>query len=67
MMSNTKPQDERWNLVAKTYDLKEVLGQGSYGTVMKAVCKKTKETVAIKLITKINLTSYSARKALREI
>ena len=43
------------------------MGQGSYGQVLKAQNRKTKEMVAIKLMKNIFNDEYSARKTLREI
>ena len=59
--------DDKWNSVTDKYTIKGLLGSGSYGTVVEAIHKDSGETVAIKLITKINKTSYTARKVLREI
>ena len=59
--------DDKWDSVTDKYTIQGVLGSGSYGTVVEAIHKDSGETVAIKLITKINKTSYTARKVLREI
>ena len=38
----------------KNYKILKVIGEGSYGTVVKAKCKATGEFVAIKLIKKLS-------------
>ena len=43
------------------------MGQGSYGFVVKAMNKETKQVVAIKLMKNIFGDIYQARKTLREI
>ena len=56
-----------WTEIRSDYKLKEELGAGSYGLVMKAKHRTTKKTVAIKLVTNIFKDCYIARKTLREI
>eukprot|EP00296_Roombia_truncata_P000103 JP435763.1.p1 GENE.JP435763.1~~JP435763.1.p1 ORF type:complete len:340 (+),score=101.43 JP435763.1:1-1020(+) len=41
--------------IKKVYDIKEVLGSGTFATVKKGIHKKTGENVAIKIIDKANL------------
>lgn len=43
------------------------MGQGAYGTVVKAINKKTQEKVAIKLMNDIQKDSYRLRQILREL
>ena len=43
------------------------MGQGTYGTVVKAIHKKTQQKVAIKLIDNIKKDSYRLRQTLREL
>ena len=45
-----------WKLVKKNYSITRFLGEGSYGEVVKARHRITKETVAIKQI-KCNFTN----------
>ena len=40
-----------------TYSYKETLGKGTYGTVVKAMCNKTKKEIAIKKI-KLDKTEF---------
>jgi len=44
-----------------------MIGQGSFGTVVKAQNRATRKYVAIKLLEGFNKTTYSARKVLREV
>ena len=44
-----------------------VLGKGSYGTVLQAKCKLSKQIVAIKLVNNIFENEYSSTKVIREI
>jgi serine/threonine protein kinase len=59
--------DPLWGTIRKDYKLVEQLGKGSYGEVLKAVHRETKQHVAIKLMKNIFSDSYQARKTLREI
>lgn len=45
----------------------ELLGNGSFGTVVKAKKRSTDQFVAIKLIKNFNHSSYKCRQVLREI
>ena len=56
-----------WQFIAKSYTLDGVLGQGSYGTVMKGVCKATGQAVAIKFISGFSRWDYDCVKVIREI
>lgn len=49
------------------YELDWYLGSGSYGTVMRATCKRTKKIVAIKHVSNVFKNEYYAKKTLREI
>ena len=42
-----------WEQVRKTYKLKQVIGEGSFGKVIEARHRETREKVAIKLIRNI--------------
>ena len=58
---------DRWQEVKKHYSFKEYLGVGSFGTVLKATHRETKQTVAIKCIENFSESSYLSRQVLREI
>ena len=49
------------------YKIKKFLGEGSYGIVVEAMSKRTKEKVAIKYISDYDSSEYSALKTVREI
>jgi cell division cycle 2-like protein len=57
---------ECWSKVTPNYELLEFLGKGTYGVVIKARDRKTKENVAIKFIHNIN-GNYDTVKVLREL
>ena len=56
-----------WQQIANSYNLGGILGQGSYGTVMKGVCKLTGQQVAIKYISDFSKWDYDCVKVIREI
>ena len=58
---------DTWNPVRSDYHLLEIIGEGSFGMVVRAKCRKTGEFVAIKLIEQAFENQYEARKLLREI
>ena len=66
-MFNGSDLHKDWNVIAKSYTLDGVLGQGSYGTVMKGVCKITGQVVAIKYISGFSKWDYDCVKVIREI
>ena len=65
--SSTSELPRAWHQIAKSYTLEGVLGQGSYGTVMKGVCKCTGQQVAIKYIHGFSKWDYDCVKVIREI
>lgn len=65
--SGTSELPRAWHQIAKSYTLQGVLGQGSYGTVMKGVCKLTGQQVAIKYIHGFSKYDYDCVKVVREI
>ena len=58
---------KEWLHITQDYSLLEHLGQGSYGQVVKAACKVTGETVAVKGIFDITDNEYDWVKIIREI
>jgi mitogen-activated protein kinase 1/3 len=69
---NTKILDslslgEEWSAVFTGYQLVDKLGQGSYGCVVKAICKVTGQNVAIKLVKNFSAYEYELVKVVREI
>ena len=56
-----------WKLVKKNYSITRFLGEGSYGVVVKARSRTTKEAVAIKMV-EVDFTDLqSCRNIIREI
>ena len=53
--------------INQKYDLIELIGEGSYGTVSKGLCKTTGKTVALKILINQTTTEYDAIKVLREL
>ena len=49
------------------YKVLNLAGQGAYGVVLKAMCRETKKTVAIKHISEAYVDPYTFKKVLREI
>ena len=56
-----------WQTVCGKYQPVALLGQGTFGQVLKARELATGKFVAIKLIRNVFRTSYESRKVLREI
>jgi hypothetical protein len=56
-MSKTIKQEMKdahlWDVIKQDYHLDKMLGQGSYGKVMKCTCKKNGLVYAIKLMTDV--------------
>lgn len=65
--SNTKKLSSIWKGVQDQYNLMELLGEGSFGQVVKAQHKATGKLYAIKLVTNVFKDEFSSRKILREI
>jgi serine/threonine protein kinase len=57
----------KWKEIFNDYILGEKLGEGTYGTVMKGVCRATNQDVAIKFIDGFAHHDYELVKVLREI
>lgn len=56
-----------WQDLKVDYKLVQILGKGSFGTVVKAIHRKSNKVVAIKHIDGLSTSSYSTRKVLREV
>lgn len=50
-----------WEVLLKDYKILDLLGNGSFGTVVKALDRRVNKLVAIKLIKNFNKTSYKCR------
>ena len=59
--------DNVWSVADENFEVKSILGTGSYGTVRKAICKLTKQPVAIKFVEGVFQNEYACVKLLREI
>jgi hypothetical protein len=53
--------------IIKKYDIKSIIGKGSYGCVTKAKCRRTGRDVALKVMQQQSQTEYEIIKLLREI
>ena len=40
----------KWDVASTKYQMHEMLGKGTFGTVIRATCRKTQQDVAIKLV-----------------
>ena len=56
-----------WNEVTHLYKLVSLIGEGSYGTVVKGYCRSTETPVAIKLVASFTKFEYDCVKLIREI
>ena len=56
-----------WKIVKKNYSITKFLGEGSYGVVVKARCRNTKDNVAIKMVGVDFSDIMSCRNIIREI
>ena len=56
-----------WDLLKDRYEMIKILGEGSFGQVMRARCQKTGGFVAIKLIKNVGADKQSTKDVLREI
>ena len=54
-------------VVEKGYDIHSIVGNGSYGTVIKAKKRDSGNYVAIKMIAKVRQSEYHTVKIVREI
>ena len=51
MLDGTDASIELQKAIIEKYEIVELLGKGSYGTVLKGVCKQTNRKVALKIST----------------
>lgn len=58
---------QEWKVAFKNFNLTKILGFGSYGKVVHAICKVSNQPVAIKFIQGIFKNEYDCVKILREI
>lgn len=54
-------------MIELRYELIEKVGEGSYGSVVKAKSKSSGKTVALKILINQTMTEYDTIKVLREI
>ena len=66
-ISSLEPLPKVWKQLKNDYKLKEVIGVGGYGQVVRAVHKQSKRVVAIKFMDKIFENDYRAKQLIREI
>ena len=64
---NKNTSQEKWSKVQLKYKMIKFAGQGSFGVVLKARNRETKETVAIKHIGDAYSDPYTFKKVVREI
>jgi serine/threonine protein kinase len=57
----------KWAEISKDYTPLKVIGQGSYGQVVRATCNTTGNKVAIKFIEHVDENEYNCVKTIREI
>jgi serine/threonine protein kinase len=60
-------ETKRWQPMLLKYKLDKLVGKGNFGEVIKARCRTTKKTVAIKLICDAYSSTYNFKKVMREI
>lgn len=58
---------DKFKYLSANYEIKEEIGEGSYGCVVKAINKETKQSVAIKRIEKLQKNKKENIQILREI
>ena len=73
-MNNTKDKDsirrkylDIWDRIENRFEITKFLGEGSFGQVKQAKCRKTGKNVAIKLIKNVGSDAKSAKEVIREI
>ena len=58
---------KRWKHLMNDYELYNLVGQGTYGDVLKAKSKQTGQIVAIKHIKRCTNSSSASRKTISEV
>ena len=66
-MSQSRGVKKAWSLNPSRYDMKQVIGEGSYGSVYGAGCKITGRSVAIKRSRHVFEELTDCKRMLREI
>ena len=66
-MDSVKLQSNAWALVRTQYKIISLIGQGTYGTVVRAKCVESGNLVAIKHLTNFSDKKQGCIKVLREI
>jgi serine/threonine protein kinase len=59
--------NESWKQIESQYTIISKIGEGTFGTVVKAQNNQTNEIVAIKLIKDFTKSSYHCRQVVREL
>jgi serine/threonine protein kinase len=50
ILDDTDANDALKSLIAKKYEVIKPINKGTYGCVLKAICRRTKKSVALKLL-----------------
>ena len=50
MLDDTGASEELKKAISENYEIVDLLGKGSYGCVLKGVCKSTSRKVALKIM-----------------
>jgi len=56
-----------WQYIRKTYKIKEKIGSGSYGTVVRVHDRKTKKVYAVKYLSNFIKSVNQSKMVLREL
>ena len=56
-----------WQYIRKTYKIKEQIGSGSYGTVVRVHDRKTKKVYAVKYLSNFIKSVNQSKMVLREL
>ena len=67
MLDDTDASAELKKAISAKYEIVDLLGKGSYGRVLKGICKETSRKVALKITTVEEDRQYDNIRLLREI